>query len=53
MKDDRNKITLFDITSKDLKKMDGELYLICDNEAVEFAGPSSSFVPQIQGTACS
>ena len=33
--------------------MDGELYLICDSEAVEFAGHSSLFVPQIQGTVCS
>ena len=33
--------------------MDGELYLICDSEAVEFGGHSSFFVPQIQGTVCS
>lgn len=33
--------------------MDGELYFICDNDAVEFAGTSSPFVPQIPGTVCS
>lgn len=44
---------LLDIASKNLKMMDGELYLICDSEAVEFAGHSSLFVPQIQGTVCS
>lgn len=42
-----------DITSKDLRNMDEELCLICDNEAMEFVGPSSVFVPQIQGTVCS
>lgn len=38
--------------SKDLKKLDGELYLISD-ETGEFAGPSFPFIPQIQVTVCS
>lgn len=44
---------LLDKSSKDLKKLDRELYLICDNEARELAGPSSSFVPQVQSAVCS
>lgn len=35
---------LLDIASKDLKKMDEELYLICDNETVEFHDPPSLYL---------